>query len=923
MLLAYQNANADNYESIKEGFIVRKTEYDTIISSLKNWKTGDSIQHELILGRRGSGKSTLLKRIEVEITENELLNKKYFAVNLAEEQAGIYRLLDLWEQVVQELYSQSNETFSPKAFSEFSGDVQEYTRYLFSEIHYFCETKKKKAVLLLDNFDRIVGKDNKDNGHLLRETLINYRDLVLIAASTRMDEHFWRYDKPFYEFFRRHRLASLCSEEAFLLLDHWSDSLDFNDKEKEKIKDFLKNNRGKVETIRLLTDGLPRTMFFFLKFVVQTEKPVQIDYLKKIMDEVTPLYQERLGTLTAPMQKIVHEMAFLWEATSTKEIAEKCKMESKLVSANLNTLKDMKIVETITTDKRNNLYRIDERFFNMWMIVTQGNPDQKRKARWMSEFLESWYEKHELQNLVSQFLKKMKSHEISAKEHYLFGIALSRSKHISAQQADEMLGYMKAELKESHQSYMIPLPETTDEIIEKAKFFREQKNYQKAIETVNTIENEEGGLKFNLLGILHKNQGNNELAVKNYLQAIEKGNVSAMFNLGLMYKNQGNNALAEKYYLQAIENGHVSAMFNLGLLYHNQGNNALAEKFYLQAIENGDVKAMFNLGLLYDNQGNNELAEKYYLQAIENGHVKAMFNLGLLYDNQGKKEEAEKYYLQAIENGDVKAMFNLGLLYDNQGNNELAEKFYLQAIENGHVNAMCNLGLLYHNQGNNALAEKYYLQAIENGDVDAMFNLGLLYDNQGNNALAEKFYLQAIENGHVKAMFNLGLLYHNQGNNALAEKYYLQAIENGVVKAIVNLSILYYNQNKNKAWVKQNIAKFTGDEEDRIIIEIWAGLFNDVEARAIAICNEDGADVAKFIVNLLIHHQKSLVDKLFHHPEFGKRLRDQYMILYYVNQILNGKEKVNNLWLRIPPELKSTKDSILQRIKDEQKRYSE
>ncbi|GHT53971.1 hypothetical protein FACS189446_2590 [Bacteroidia bacterium] len=73
-------------------------------------------------------------------------------------------------------------------------------------------------------------------------------------------------------------------------------------------------------------------------------------------------------------------------------------MESKLVAAHLKTLTDRKIVETIATDKRNNLYRIDERFFNMWLIVTQGNPDQKRKSRWMSEFLETWYTLPELQD---------------------------------------------------------------------------------------------------------------------------------------------------------------------------------------------------------------------------------------------------------------------------------------------------------------------------------------------------------------------------------------------------------------------------------------------------------------------------------------------------------------------------------------------
>ena len=416
MLSIYQNSNADNYESIKAGFIVRTLEYETIISSLAKRKKGDSIQHELILCRRGSGKSTLLKRIEVEIKENKNLNATYIPVNLAEEQAGIYRLMDLWEQVLLELNCQNDgEKYGTKSFSEFADEreqVQTFTRYLYGEIHRFCENKKKKTVLLLDNFDRIVGNFS-DDGHLLRETLINYRDLVLIATSTRMDEHFWQYDQPFYEFFRRHRLDTLSSKETRLLLEHWSDSSEFDANEKEKIKDFIETHTGKIENIRLLTDGLPRTMLFFLKLVVKTEKPVNTDFLKKIMDEVTPLFQERLLNQPSQLRKIILEMAFMWEAASTKEIAEQCRMESKLVAAHLNTLADRKIVEIIATDKRNHLYRIAERFFNMWLIVTQGNPDQKRKARWMSEFLESWYDKQELQTMAQQHI---------AEKYYLMAI---------------------------------------------------------------------------------------------------------------------------------------------------------------------------------------------------------------------------------------------------------------------------------------------------------------------------------------------------------------------------------------------------------------------------------------------------------------------------------------------------------------------
>ena len=138
---------------------------------------------------------------------------------------------------------------------------------------------------------------------------------------------------------------------------------------------------------------------------------------------------------------------------------------------------------------------------------------------------------------------------------------------------------------------------------------------------------------------------------------------------------------------------------------------------------------------------------------------------------------------------------------------------------------------------------------------------------------------------------------------------------------IFNLVVSYYLQNKNKELAKQYIGKYKTDHVGKIIIEIWAGIFNTVEERAIAACYEKREN-ANFIKRLLIHHQKSLVDKLFHNFEFGKRLREQYKVLYYISQILVGKGNENNLLLRIPPEMESTVTDVLKHIEEEQKRYS-
>ena len=759
-LAVFQAANSD-YQSIKNNFVIRKIEFSIIIDAILNKKPKDPVQHELILGRRGSGKSTLLKRIEIEVVENPKLNKKFIAINLAEEQAGIYRLFDLWEQVLEELKHQLETDIIIKDYASFS-DNQEYTRYLYTLIHEVCTKNKRRIVLLLDNFDRIVENLSED-GNLLRETLINYNDIQIIAGSTRMDEHFWRYDKPFYEFFRRHRLEALSRDEINLLLTHWSDSLAI-----PALKDFVKNNPGKIENIRLLTDGLPRTLQFFIQIVLQQSETSTYEYLKKTMDNVSPLFQERLNALPSQLRKTVLEMSFIWEACTTKQLVEKTRMESKLISANLNTLVEKGLVDKIETNKKQHLYRISERFFNMWLIITQGNPEQKRKAKWLSIFLENWYDATDLKKLTTEHIANLKSGKTTWNQALVLSKALSQSKYISLVERDSIIKLTESIKCKGSDNCFVELPEKVGDILRKIKKYVDVKNYTKAIEIAEGVENEADGIKYLLLGYL--------------------------------YCTQNKYAEAEKYYLFAIEKENVEALNNLAILYNEQEKYKDVEKCLLLAVEKGNIMALNNLANLYKNQAKYIEAEKYYLLAIEKGVIAALFNLALLYETQVKHSEAEKYYLLAIDKGNIYALNNLAYLY-YQTNRSKAK-----ALE--YINKSCDLD-----------------------------------------------------------------------NNLVTR-------------------------------------------ESQIIIEIWNGVFNDVENRMMAIVKEkNGEDLDEFIFDLLVQQQKNLVLRLFQNQELGTQLREKYLVLHYVTLLLNDVHD-ENFKLRIPPEIQSTIDDVLEKIVQQQQRYS-
>ncbi len=586
-LSLYQSANTDN-SSIKNNFVIRKAEFEIIISDLKNKSGEDPLQHELILGRRGSGKSTLLRRIQAEIEENKTLQKKYIAINLAEEQAGIYRLSDLWEEVIKELAATPGKPIQVKAYSEFKSD-HEYSRYLFDIIHETLVKQQKKVVLLLDNFDRIVGNFT-DDGHLLREILLNFNDIQLIAGSTRMDEHFWQYDQPFYEFFRRHRLEALSTKEIVELLNHWSNVMQL-----PQLAAFAKNNIGKIEAIRILTDGLPRTLQFFIQILLQNSELYGYEYLRKVMDNVTTLYQERLNNLPAAQRKIIAEMAFIWEACATKELVEKCRMESKLISANVKQLSNAGIIDTITTDKKNHLYRISERFFNMWLIVTQGNPDQKRKAKWLSIFLESWYDAAELTQLAIDHIGNLKNKQFAYDKALVFTKAFAQSRYITTMQRDELIDLTMALQPKGSDFSLLALPKKYANLEIEIKKLIGDKKLDHAHELVAEIENEEDGIKFFIKGYIFQLEKNFPESEKNYILAIEKGHVNAINNLANLYIHLKRFEEAEKYFLIAIDNGEVLAFNNLAMLYYEQNNktkNALELISAYNSTAKGDILGM-------------------------------------------------------------------------------------------------------------------------------------------------------------------------------------------------------------------------------------------------------------------------------------------------------------------------------------------
>lgn len=113
------------------------------------------------------------------------------------------------------------------------------------------------------------------------------------------------------------------------------------------------------------------------------------------------------------------------------------------------------------------------------------------------------------------------------------------------------------------------------------------------------------------------------------------------------------------------------------------------------------------------------------------------------------------------------------------------------------------------------------------------------------------------------------------------------------------------------------------DKEDLIIIEIWNGIFKDLEYKVLHIIGENKYEnLDNFLKELLIQEQKTLVLNLFHDKVQGQILQERYKLLYYVTLLITNNDTIDNLSLRIPPEVSSTVAAILEEVKSQQAFYS-
>lgn len=399
------NPTQKDARQLKAEFVVRTAIFNQIFTDIQEDAMQKPPQHYMILGQRGMGKTTLLLRLKYAVQDDENLQKWLLPVVFNEEQYAMSDLASFFEhiaQIIAEDHPSYESLLEAMRKYEFEHD---YDQKAFEILVEYLKKNEQKIIVFHDNFGQFLEKIGKVATHRLRNILMNSTHIRLVGASATLLEHSFNYKEPFFDFFYQIRLKGMTSDETILLFEKLAE----NEGKADLFKEILQTERPRIDVMRKLSGGVIRTMVMLFDVFIDNEKQDSFKDLEAILDRVTPLYKHRMDDLKPQQQQIVDAVARAWDAVTVSEIAELSRAErqglkTNQISAQLKQLVENGIIEIEPrTTGRTNLYRLQERFFNIWYLMRYSTRQDKQRVVWFVKFLEGWCNTNDLKQLFERF----------------------------------------------------------------------------------------------------------------------------------------------------------------------------------------------------------------------------------------------------------------------------------------------------------------------------------------------------------------------------------------------------------------------------------------------------------------------------------------------------------------------------------------
>ena len=380
-------------EILEAIFVAREHLLQEILNRLAQWRPGASRQHYLLIGPRGIGKTHVLILISHRILSTPSLNKTWVPVIFPEESYSVTRISDLLLEALRILSEETGDKETTAVYQQVRYDDNDarVTDLVLDALRKFHKSRGKGLIFLIENINRILERQIKDKAqvHLLRKILTEEDWLVTVCTSPTYLDAVTKEDQPLFEFFKARFLAELSQQEQLEMLEKlaaYEDNKDF--------QAYLQEYRSRLQALYHFTGGNPRlTIMLYDLISYQVISDVQAE-LDRLLDKITPFYQDRMKDINEQEGKLVGTMALLAEGCTPTELARESRMEAKTVRTVLGRLEKAGYVRREQRREKKTIYIIPERLFRIWHQMNHSRAG-RGLIRYLLEFFSTWYQTKE------------------------------------------------------------------------------------------------------------------------------------------------------------------------------------------------------------------------------------------------------------------------------------------------------------------------------------------------------------------------------------------------------------------------------------------------------------------------------------------------------------------------------------------------
>lgn len=383
-------------DELMASFCVRTYEYESLMEMLREC-TGSANAHQLVIGPRGSGKTTLLLRIAAEVRQDPSLSCRFLPIIFAEESYEVASPGEFWLECLSRLAIQSSHRDDHLALSRtleelrtISDDKALGDRCLATLLN-FADGQNKRLVLVVENLNMMFrDMADPDAGWRLRHTLQTEPRIVMLASATSRFDEIDNPEHALYDQFRVLLLRPLETDECGIL---WA-----------KVSGRCPA-RKTIRSLEILTGGSPRLLAIVARFGAGRSFRELMAELLDLVDDHTEYFKSHIESLPPQERRVYLALADLWKPATTREIADRSRLETSKCSAQLGRLIERGVVQVRGGTARRKQYYVTERLYNIYYLLRRSRgPESLIEA--IIQFMESIYSSDELKDMVARLIRE-------------------------------------------------------------------------------------------------------------------------------------------------------------------------------------------------------------------------------------------------------------------------------------------------------------------------------------------------------------------------------------------------------------------------------------------------------------------------------------------------------------------------------------